>query len=422
MINTVINWDDQNAYFFVSNLYYKYDMHSNTEGVVAGYPRPISGNWGDLPFASVDAGVRWNNGKVYFFRNDQYVGFMDGNIDASPRPIKDNWAGIKFSKIDAAVLINDDQAWFFSGNQCLEFDVRNDKAKGIAKPISAVFRNLPAVFQKGIDAAVLWNNNKMYFFKGDEYVRLDPNTRLVDANFITPISISKEWKGMNLTSLRTTSVDMVKMFINFRCDFGLVNHNEMINRVKDISGNIISVDYTGGGTTCGFLCHWFLWRIGLEDYSILNRSILKEEFPVDSYKNKVLNKSHFKDIYIDGVNISKLTTECSAYKNVQLNNAFLKNAKPQLGDIIHIKKPNTNDDHVFIMVKELSDSDGVLHWATAEAGQKDSNIPDVLLKTRRIQKNNGLVVLGNGKKVVGWLSLDKLKLHEPKSSNLHWYI
>ena len=36
---------------------------------------------------------------------------------------------------------------------------------------------------------------------------------------------------------------------------------------KDTDPNyrIVCKDYGGAGTTCGFLCHWLLWRLGVTD-------------------------------------------------------------------------------------------------------------------------------------------------------------
>jgi len=47
-VDTAIRWSATIAYFFKGNYYVRYDMTPQHEGVVAGYPRPIHGNWPGL--------------------------------------------------------------------------------------------------------------------------------------------------------------------------------------------------------------------------------------------------------------------------------------------------------------------------------------------------------------------------------------
>ncbi len=38
-----------------------------------GYPELISKGWVGLTFDRIDAAIYWGDGKVYFFREDQYI-------------------------------------------------------------------------------------------------------------------------------------------------------------------------------------------------------------------------------------------------------------------------------------------------------------------------------------------------------------
>ena len=64
----------------------------------AGYPKPIAGNWGNLPAAfqtGFDSMCMLPNGKIYVTRGTQYVRYSDANastVDAGyPQPISGNW-------------------------------------------------------------------------------------------------------------------------------------------------------------------------------------------------------------------------------------------------------------------------------------------------------------------------------------------
>lgn len=133
------------AYFFSGNKYLRYDKTAGT--VDAGYPLTLPGGWGNWPAAwtSVDAAVRWPNGKIYMFRGSQYVRISAGTtVDAGyPKPITGNWG-------------------------------------------------LP--YTTGFDYVVPWNNGKAYFFKGNDYIRYDVATDTTDAGFPKPILAN--WPGV----------------------------------------------------------------------------------------------------------------------------------------------------------------------------------------------------------------------------------
>ena len=70
------------------------------DGMDAGYPKPIAGNWPGMP-ADFNDGVdavlqRKDNGAIYMFKAGQYVRFsnVDAGVDAGyPKPIEGNWKG-----------------------------------------------------------------------------------------------------------------------------------------------------------------------------------------------------------------------------------------------------------------------------------------------------------------------------------------
>lgn len=243
-------------YFFKGNQYARISSDSSMD---AGYPRSISGNWPDLPsnFAQgVQAAINHDNGKIYFFRDGEYVRYGEGvpcimksnseavcdwtpghlgwesfltNIDAAfwrtsndriylfsgpwyvrltndtaagpepgyPKRIAGNWRGLPASfesGIDAALMRESNgKIYFFKGSQYVRIGDNSEVDAHYPKPITGNWKDLPASFNQGIDAA-LWreSNEKIYFFKGNQYVRVDSDSTM-ELNYPRPIA--GNWKG-----------------------------------------------------------------------------------------------------------------------------------------------------------------------------------------------------------------------------------
>ena len=192
-------WPNGKAYFFRGSQYDRYDP--KLDKVDPGYPKPIAGNWPGFPAsfaAGVDAWVLWTNGKAYFFKGNQYIRYdiASDKVDAGyPKAIAGNWPGLWADNIDAGVVWPDGKAYFFKGSQYTRYDVATDKADaGYPKPIAGNWPGFPASFAAGVDAAVVWNNGKAYFFKGSEYIRYDIATDKTDAGYPKPIK--GNWSGL----------------------------------------------------------------------------------------------------------------------------------------------------------------------------------------------------------------------------------
>jgi len=192
-------WPNGKAYFFKGDQYLRYDpVQDRTD---AGFPHPIAGNWHGLPAsfaAGIDAAVLWNNGKAYFFKGDKYVRYdiAANKSDAGfPKPIAGNWNGLGGHKIDAAVRWPNGKAYFFSGSKYLRHDMAAGKVDaGFPKPIAGNWNGLPPSFTAGIEAAVVWDNGKAYFFKDAAYVRYDIAAGKADAGYPKPIA--GNWPGL----------------------------------------------------------------------------------------------------------------------------------------------------------------------------------------------------------------------------------
>jgi hypothetical protein len=189
------------VYFFSGTDYVRFD--SDINGVIPlVYPRSIAGGWAGL-FPSVDAAFYRGKGRAYFFSGDQYCRFtvLNNAVDAGyPKPIAGNWpgmAGTGFETgVDAAVCWGNEKVYFFKGNRYLRYDLTADAVDpGYPLPIAGNWRAISGTgFEKGIDAAINYGNGKAYFFRGDAYVRVDLATKGVDAGYPKPIA--GNWPGV----------------------------------------------------------------------------------------------------------------------------------------------------------------------------------------------------------------------------------
>ena len=198
-VNPSSVWPSGKVYFFKGAQYMRYDV--KTDRVDAGYPMSIQGNWHGFPpafAAGVDASVMWTTGKVYYFKGNQYIRFdiVRDSVDAGyPKPIAGAWPGLWTNGIDAGIVWPNGKAYFFKKSQYMRYDIAADRVDpGYPKTIAGAWRGFPADFASGIDAAVVWNNGKAYFFKGSQYIRYDIAGDLVDPGY--PAPIKGNWPGL----------------------------------------------------------------------------------------------------------------------------------------------------------------------------------------------------------------------------------
>jgi hypothetical protein len=191
-------------YFFKGNQYSRYDVPNDETD--SGYPKSISGHWPYL-FTNIDAAVYLRDGivngrKIYFFKGNQYARYdvdSDEVENGYPKSITGHWPGL-FTDIDAAVYLENGfvagkKIYFFKGDQYIRWDASNDRIDaGYPASISA---NWPGLFSD-IDAAFyiengFVNGKKIYFFKGDQYIRWDVDQDRLDDGY--PASITR-WPGL----------------------------------------------------------------------------------------------------------------------------------------------------------------------------------------------------------------------------------
>jgi hypothetical protein len=84
--------------------------------------------------------------------------------------------------------------FFFKGDKYLRVDFATNKVDaGFPKSIAGNWHGFPHSWDSGVDAAVSWGDGKAYFFRGSEYLRYDIAADRVDSGFPKPIA--GNWHG-----------------------------------------------------------------------------------------------------------------------------------------------------------------------------------------------------------------------------------
>lgn len=163
-------------------------LKTDADGVLVGR-LPDDDNCRITPFAGrwKLAVARWQGASALFFKGHRFSTFMarperDTLSEPSPIDIKDLGTG----GIDAAVLWGNDRAYVFIGDQYARVNVKNNTVdKGFPRPIA---NHWPGVWAEGIDAAIPWNNGKLFFFKRDQYIQYDVKADKSDNGYPKPIA------------------------------------------------------------------------------------------------------------------------------------------------------------------------------------------------------------------------------------------
>jgi hypothetical protein len=188
-------WPNNKVYFLNGTQYTRYDIVNDRAD--SGFPADIQTNW-HLPAGwndGIDSGVDWGNGKVYLFRDTQYVRYdvATNSVDPGyPLPIDGNWGPwpASFTSIDAAVKWPNGKIYFFHGPEYVRYDIATNRIDpGFPAPIAG---NWPGVFTDGIDYGFMYPNGIAYFFQDGQYQRFNPGTNVVEWT----LPIVGEWPGV----------------------------------------------------------------------------------------------------------------------------------------------------------------------------------------------------------------------------------
>ncbi|KAK7602622.1 hypothetical protein V9T40_008211 [Parthenolecanium corni] len=144
------------------------------EGLIPGYPKPISEKWIGLP-SNIDAAFSSLNGRTYFFKGSKYWRFSGGTLDTGyPNEISDGFGGIP-SNIDAAMWAHHlNKGFFFKGDKYWVFDADSEDKLSVKSSYPKSITNFKGIPSNLDDVLLL--AGKVFFFKNGEYYRVSDYT------------------------------------------------------------------------------------------------------------------------------------------------------------------------------------------------------------------------------------------------------
>ncbi len=211
-VDAAIDWGNGKIYFFKDNQYIAYDKA--TEMVLPGYPASIASAWRGVVFNRIDAAVLWPGGRyAYLFSGDEYCRYNVAADRVDPGferlKIKNNWKGVPFNKIDGALVwVDQKSVYLFSGDEYCRYNVAADRVDTGFERLK-IKDNWKGLFPSRVQAPLLWGvgDAKVFFFSGDQYSRYDVRLERVDANY--PASVTSGWDFSAVPALAAgTTKDM----------------------------------------------------------------------------------------------------------------------------------------------------------------------------------------------------------------------
>lgn len=174
--------NDSTVVFMNSANYTEWDFNTRTNR--PGFPQPLTNTYKNLfGGTGVDAAVRlFGSNTVYFFKGDEYITWdmnkfpsFDQMPVQTPDKIANAFPGVFDGKdFDAAMTFDDNRLYFFKGDQYLRWDVDKNSISTAIKYPAPIKSNWPGMFNgEGVDYAVRYDSARAYFYKGDKYVRWD---------------------------------------------------------------------------------------------------------------------------------------------------------------------------------------------------------------------------------------------------------
>jgi len=137
-----------------------------------------------------------NEGKTFGFIGDTvYQGTSENLSKGSARVISESISGLPgdwHKEIDAAFYnASEDKVYLFKGTNYLRFTPNSKSVDpGYPKPINNLVKNLPEDWHNGFIDAAFFNptRNELFLFKGDEYLKVSASNRKVNEGFPNKIT------------------------------------------------------------------------------------------------------------------------------------------------------------------------------------------------------------------------------------------
>ncbi len=193
------------TFLFSGDRYVRYSGNYMYDYVDDGYPKAIATGLAKeiglseiaTPFKyGIDAAIGSVDGKIYLFKNKQYLTETGEIAD-----INETWGKIdhKFiadnneTSISAAFVSPTSHLYVFKGEQYIRYTDSEQKFvdEGFPKPIKDNWGNLPVNFEAGVDGGFVFEG-RTYFLKQDDYVRYsDATYQMIDS--IYPQKFKYRW-------------------------------------------------------------------------------------------------------------------------------------------------------------------------------------------------------------------------------------
>lgn len=190
----------------------------------------------------------------------------------------------------------------------------------------------------------------------------------------------------NEGELRKAAVELVKHAVDARGKKYRVKGDEVFEEVTE--GRCAFPRYS----SCGDLPHWMLYRLGVRDERLVNRTDDGGKIP-----------------WAMGMNLSRLVY--STGKAFKWAKEHMFSAKP--GDILYVRFP----EHVEVVASVQGDpGTGTFTITVCDYGQSVNGAPAGLYRTLQgTQKvsSKGIVQTIGGRELVGWVSIEELHLDAP---------
>lgn len=200
-VDAVVRFDNNRVYFFQGDEYSRFNIKNHK--VDPGYPKKIQKHWGGVWADGVDAAMNYDEETIYLFKGSECIRYSKKThkaLPGYPKLIRKEWTGAWSSGVDAA-LDADAIVYLFKGNEVIMLDKKSRTLKmqnGKAK------HKISDIFNTGslntLSAGLNYNNGKFYLFKDEKYVRITKSelrkggVAKMDAGY--PKATNK-WPGLN---------------------------------------------------------------------------------------------------------------------------------------------------------------------------------------------------------------------------------
>ncbi|WP_395295700.1 hemopexin repeat-containing protein [Kitasatospora hibisci] len=171
-------------YLFKGDKYLRYRV---TDEKITSGPKSLADGWPGLKGADFTLGIDAacsvpdSSTDLYLFKGDKYLRYHVGTekVTSGPKGLADGWSGLKgtdfTSGVSAACSVPGEPTnlYLFKGSKYLSYRVTDEKIISGPKSLADVW-GVDGVFAGGVDDAcrVPGGAGDLYFFKGDQYVRV----------------------------------------------------------------------------------------------------------------------------------------------------------------------------------------------------------------------------------------------------------